>query len=188
MKKIYILSLFAIAFGERVFFDLGPNIELVTTAMILSSFYFDKKASFWLTFAIIALSDRIIGNSNIFLFTWSGFLIPSILLSKFFRNSKLKIRNSLWKTISLTGTGLLTNLFFYMHTNLGVWLIGNLYPKTTSGLLMSYINALPFLRYQLTSTLIFVPIGFLLTEVVISLIRKYQLIYKFSHFLSFNQT
>jgi hypothetical protein len=48
-----------------------------------------------------------------------------------------------------------------------------MYPKTAMGLLMSYINAVPFMRYQLISTLIFVPVGFLLTELSISVYRQY---------------
>ncbi len=179
-KILFIGILFLAAFGERVLFDLGPNVELITMAMILASFYFGKKESFWLTFAIIAVSDRIIGNSNIFLFTWTGFLIPAILLPKLFGNwkasatSSLKIGNYLRKIISLTGTGLLANLFFYTHTNLGVWLLSNMYPKTAAGLVMSYVNALPFFRYQLTGTLIFVPLGFTLTEIAIYLLKNYQ--------------
>src|SRR3989344_8065379 len=91
-KHLILVLLFLAAFSERVAFDLGPNIELVTMAMILSSFYFGKKESFWLTFAIIAISDRIIGNSNIFLFTWSGFLVPALFTSGVIKFLRLKLR------------------------------------------------------------------------------------------------
>ena len=88
MKKLFFITLFAIAFLERTVFDLGPNIELVTTAMLLTSAYLGTKRSFWLTFLIMLTTDIVIGNTNIFIFTWSGFLIPSLIVSKifFFKN------------------------------------------------------------------------------------------------------
>ncbi|OGM19939.1 hypothetical protein A2714_04355 [Candidatus Woesebacteria bacterium RIFCSPHIGHO2_01_FULL_38_9] len=177
-KVIFLGILFLAAFIERVIFDLGPNVELITMALILSSFYFGKKESFWLTFAIIATSDAILGNSNIFLFTWSGFLIPALfassLIKKLITNHKSQITKKIFDAFSLTAFGLSSNIFFYFWTNFGVWLIGNLYPHTSYGLLMSYINAIPFLRYQLTSTLIFVPLGLILTEIAIYLLKNYQ--------------
>src|SRR3989304_7792130 len=175
-KHLILVLLFLAAFSERVAFDLGPNIELVTMAMILSSFYFGKKESFWLTFAIIATSDAILGNSNIFLFTWRCFLIPALfassLIKKLITNHKSQITKKIFDAFSLTAFGLSSNIFFYFWTNFGVWLIGNLYPHTSYGLLMSYINAIPFLRYQLTSTLIFVPLGLILTEIAIYLLKN----------------
>ena len=77
---MFIFVLFLLAFGERVFFDLGPNIELVTIALGLAATYLNKKNSLVLSLFIVMLSDLIIGNSMIFLFTWTGFLIPAIIL------------------------------------------------------------------------------------------------------------
>lgn len=170
-KNLFLTLLFLAAFLERVVFDLGPNIELVTMAMILASFYLGKKEAFWLTFAIIAFTDRLIGNGLIFLFTWSGFLIPA-----FFVNSVLKKLGTkgIKEYVFGTGAGLGSNLFFYFWTNFGVWLLDswNMYPNTFQGLMLSYINALPFLKYQMTSTLIFVPLGFAATQMTIAIYKK----------------
>lgn len=177
-KFLFLCLLFLSAFGERILFDFGPNVELVTTAMILASFYYGKKESFWLTFAIIVFSDLVIGNSNIFIFTWSGFLIPALVVGGIFK--KITTYNlqpttkKIFDVFSLTTLGISSNIFFYLWTNLGVWLLSNMYPKTAAGLLMSYLNALPFLRYQLTSTLVFVPLGFFLTQITIHLSKNYQ--------------
>ncbi len=191
---ILLAILFLIAFAERVFFDLGPNFELVTTALILSSFYFGKKESFLLVFFIMLFSDFIIGNTNIFIFTWSGFLIPALfstnlinrisysinnlslktrnlLLSKSFpkNKSQSQITSKIFTFLSLTLSGLISNLFFFFWTNFGVWLLDswNMYPNSFQGLIMAYINALPFLKYQTLSTLLLLPNGFLLTETFI---------------------
>lgn len=181
---ILLATLFLIAFAERVFFDFGPNFELVTTALVLSSFYIGRKGSFWVVFLVMFLSDLIIGNTNIFLFTWSGFLIPALLsrnlikkLTSFLsQNTKYKIQNTskFRNLLPLTSAGLIANLFFFIWTNFGVWLLSGMYPKTALGLLMSYINALPFLKYQFISTLIFIPTVYILTELAIYLQKKYQ--------------
>lgn len=185
MRKIILVILFTLAFLERIVYDLGPNVELVTTVMILVSFYYGKKESFWMVFFIMFFSDLIIGNTNIFIFTWTGFLIPALfsenLINKFtnlkssitYHQSLITKKMSISSSLALTG--LSSNIFFYLWTNFGVWLLSGMYSKTAMGLLMSYINALPFLRYQAVSTLLFVPLGFFLTEITISMSKKYQL-------------
>jgi len=150
-----------LAFIERVWFDLGPNMELVTLASLLAAFYMDKKMALFLTFGLVVLTDIIIGNSNIFIFTWSGFILPIFAIEAF---KKLKMN----KVFSGLLAGISFNTIFYLWTNFGVWALDSwgMYPNTAFGLLQSYINGLPFLKYQLTSTLFFVPIGFLIYEVV----------------------
>jgi len=155
MKKIFIYSLFVLAFLERTIFDLGPNFELVTLAMVMGAFYLDRKLALILTVILMVFSDLVIGNSNIFIFTWSGFLLP-ILFIGVFKNLKLN------KIFSGTLAGISSNIFFFIWTNFGVWALDSwgMYPKTLTGLVSSYINGLPFLKYQLISTLLFVPLGF----------------------------
>lgn len=168
MKKVFIYSLFVLAFIERVWFDLGPNIELVTLATIISAFYLDRKIALILTIGVIAGSDMIIGNSRIFLFTWSGFMLP-ILAINIFKNLKTN------RILSATLAGISSNLFFFFWTNFGVWALDSwgMYPNTVLGLLHSYINGIPFLKYQLTSTLFFVPLGFIVCEAMFNnLINK----------------
>lgn len=169
MKKIFtiksqsllIYSIFILAFIERVWFDLGPNIELITLASILAAFYLNKKSTFLLIFGTVALSDLLIGNSNIFLFTWTGFLLPILAISIF---KSLNVSRILSGTLA----GVSSNLFFFFWTNFGVWTLDSwdMYPNTIFGLMSSFINGIPFLKYQLTSTLFFVPIGFILYEII----------------------
>lgn len=154
MKKYFVYLIFLLAFLERTTFDLGPNFELVTLAVVISSFYLTSNLSFLLTFIVMLSSDLLIGNSNIYLFTWSGFLIPVLFLKLF---KKLNINN----IFSGTMAGVSSNIFFFIWTNFGVWALDSwgMYPNTLSGLVESYINGLPFLRYQLISSLIFIPLG-----------------------------
>jgi hypothetical protein len=184
MKKIYLIALFTLAFLERTAFDLGPNIELVTMAMVLSAYYFGKKESFWLTFAVIVATDRLIGNSNIFIFTWTGFLIPALLanngikvLKKLITNHKSLVTEKIFEVSSLLTIGAISNIFFFLWTNFGVWFLDswNMYPNTFQGLITSYINGLPFLRYQLASTIIFIPLVYGATELSLFVYSKLHL-------------
>jgi len=172
-KYLFLVVLFLVAFLERTVFDLGPNVELVTAVMILASFYLGKKEAFWLTFVILVITDSIIGNSNIFLFTWSGFLIPALFSTRLIKILTLKLR---LKLFPLASVGLSSNIFFFFWTNFGVWLLDSwgMYTKDLQGLVHCYINALPFLRYQVISTLIFVPVGFALTEMGMVINKKFQ--------------
>lgn len=164
-KNLLFLGLFLAAFLGRTIFHLGPNIELVTTALIIASYYLGRKQALILTYFIMVVTDLIIGNTNIFIFTWSGFLIPALLAAPIFKKIKLgKKRTVLFGT----GMGIASNLFFYLWTNFGVWLLDSwgMYPKTAAGLMMSYFNGLPFLRNQLAGTLIFLPVTFILIETI----------------------
>jgi hypothetical protein len=193
MKKgLLFVTLFSIAFLERTLFDLGPNFELITTAMILSAYYFGRKESFWITFAIIAFTDRIIGNSPIFLFTWTGFLLPSLFISNLFQLVKPNTNHLVQRTISpwlkkpitkkifggssLISIGLVSNIFFYLWTNFGVWFLDtwNMYPNNFGGLIQSYVNALPFLKYNLLSTVILLPSTYFAIEAVKILLSRFE--------------
>lgn len=160
MKKLIFGFLLIIAILERTVFDLGPNFEFITTALILSAFYLGQKQSLLLIFLVLLVSDSIIGNTNIFIFTWTGFLIPAFFASNIFKKFKLN------KIILGTGLGIGSNIFFYLWTNFGVWLLDSwgMYLKTIQGLLLSYINGIPFLKYQLTSTLLLLPLIFAVFE------------------------
>lgn len=176
-KKILILLFFLFAFFERVWFDLGPNIELITLATMLSAFYLDRKITFIFLIGTMFLSDLVIGNTNIFLFTWSGFLIPAFVVSIL---PKLK---SISKPIAGTLAGVGSTMFFYFWTNFGVWAMDSwgMYPKTIQGLILSYVNALPFLKNQLISTLIFVPLGFVVFNVLLSPTSLYSKLVRGQH-------
>ena len=53
-------------------------------------------------------------------------------------------------TASASGSAL-----FFLLTNFGVWLQGDLYPPTMAGLLACYVAAIPFFHHTLIATLLF---------------------------------
>jgi hypothetical protein len=123
--------------------------------------------SLWLILSIMVISDLFLGNTNIFLFTWSGFLVPALLLEKILGKHNKNIVNA-------TGLGIGTSLFFYLWTNFGVWLLDTwgMYAKDLNGLAMSYINGLPFLRMNLISTILLVPTGYILFKIYLFVVNS----------------
>lgn len=178
-KKIIIAVLFLLAFLERTVFDIGPNFELLTTALILSSYFLNRNYAFVGTFLVLALSDRIIGNSKIFIFTWSGFLIPALfstgIINRVVRLTD-RLKNKFRLPLILTVTGFSANIFFFVWTNLGVWLLDSfgMYTKDLAGLIRCFVNGLPFLKNQMVSSLLFIPLGFLVINYFTKLSLKYS--------------
>ena len=166
-KKILFVSLFFAAFLERVAFDIGSNFELITATMVIASIYLSRKESATMVFFVLFFSDLILGNSNIFIFTWTGFLLPALLIHKLVKKDGIsqKLLSGILAGASSVG-------FFFLWTNFGVWLTTSMYSKDIFGLLNSYVNAVPFLRNQAMSVLSFVPAGILLTELYFQMIKK----------------
>ena len=55
---------------------------------------------------------------------------------------------------------LISSTVFFIVTNLGVWLVGGLYPHTLPGLENCYILALPFFRNTLMGDLLYTGVLF----------------------------
>ena len=59
------------------------------------------------------------------------------------------------KFIPVIGAALASSVSFYLITNLAAWAWLDMYPKDLSGIMMSYVAALPFFRNALAGDLIF---------------------------------
>ena len=68
----------------------------------------------------------------------------------------LYIKNFKFKEIIFSG--LISSLSFYVITNFGAWLTLEMYAKDFSGLLQSYIMAIPFFHNTLFSTIFYASI------------------------------
>lgn len=163
---ILVLVLVLVALLERLVFDLGPNVELVTMASVLAGLYVSSRWRYVIPLLILLLSDLVLGLGVISLFTWSGFLVMVVLARGLADRWSNRIKSGL--TAGVMGT-----LWFYGWTNFGVWLTDQwgMYANDWSGLVQSYVNGLPFLRLQMMSTLLFVPLGIVLVEMGIEWLK-----------------
>lgn len=156
IKKIaQIVCLIVIASLWRILnfkYQLAPNLELVTTVTIVAALTIGFRAAIIVPITTMALTDVIIGNSSIFIFTWGAFALigaSAMLLKKLNNQPKLQIFSSFGFVIA-------SSFLFFAITNFGVWLQG-WYPATLSGLMDSYIMAIPFYRTMLIGNLIIIP-------------------------------
>ena len=91
----------------------------------------------------LAITDIFLGFHNTMFFTWSSVILISFI-AKYFSNSILKRFSGAF----------LSAVIFYLVTNFGVWATG-LYENSLSGLITSYIMAIPFFGYTVISTIVF---------------------------------
>lgn len=79
-------------------------------------------------------------------FTYTGWISVAVFS---FVKPQLTLRNSLFFIFGCS-------LVFWIWTNLGVWLLSDLYAKTWSGLIVCYVAAIPFLQNELFADLVYV--------------------------------
>ena len=154
------LLLILLGIASRTFFHLGDNIEYVTSSSLLAGSFLGFPYFLIVPLSIMAVSDFIIGNSMIFIYTWSAFIFIAIL-GRFFNKSQKSFTGSISKSLFLA---FLSSLIFYIWTNFGVWQQDNfgMYSKDLKGLIDSYIMGIPFFKSNLFGNLLFVPLSYLI--------------------------
>ncbi len=119
---------------------------LIATISMLSGFLLDRRYSIVVPVSVMLLTDLIIGNNLIFIFTWSGFAMIA-LLSHILKSRKgFNLQNK----YLILGSGIASVLLYDLWTNFGCWLLW--YPHTFGGLILCYTLAIPFTLWHLLST------------------------------------
>jgi hypothetical protein len=152
-KFLLAISIVFVGILTRIFLNevVGiPNFEAVTAISLISGSLLGGIFAAVVPLFIIFISDIYFGNTLIHLFTWSAFILIGIFGILFKKSSK-------YYFLKITGGGIISVLFFYLWTNFGWWLVSGMYPLNSQGLLACYAAAIPFLKNQLMSILIFVP-------------------------------
>lgn len=116
----------------------------ILSGLILGGYY-----TFIVPISVMIITDIIIGNNWILLFTWSGFALLGFI------GYLLKTSNNLTieKIPRVLGVGVGGILLYDIWTNFGTWL-GGWYTHTFEGLILCYTYALPFMFWHLLSTTI----------------------------------
>jgi hypothetical protein len=139
-------------------YSIAPNLEIVTASALIAATFLSRRAAIVVPLTIMAVSDILIGNSMILLFTWSAFALIGVagLALRRLSGSPAKLM------LASVGAAIGGSVFFFLYTNFGVWLLGDgtLYAKTWAGLMQCYTMGIPFYRTMLVGNLVLVPAYF----------------------------
>ncbi|MBU4331829.1 hypothetical protein KKD19_04700 [Patescibacteria group bacterium] len=156
-KKKTLIAISLIAFGAitRLLLKDLPNVETITITALLAGSMLGWGYAIVVALSAMAITDVVIGNDSILLFTWSAFVIIGLLGVILRHKSKTGAKYIL----QMTGLGMGASVFFYLFTNFGVWLLWpQMYVHTWQGLVQCYVMGLPFLKYNMLGNLVIVPV------------------------------
>lgn len=135
-------NIFALAFiiGSAVVLRLiphVPNFAPIGAMALFGGAHLQKRYAFFLPLLVMILSDIFLGFSASTPSVYVSFLI-TVGIGMWLKN------HSSMQNIILAS--LISSTIFYLLTNFNFWYPQALYPRTFSGMMESYIMALPFFR------------------------------------------
>ena len=145
-KEIFPIGLILILALSRLMPHPDNFTPIIALAIMSSYFFRNVNFSYTVMLFSMLLADFFIGFYSYMLFVYiSLFLIVLI----FFKISKKMNYKNLF-IFSFFGSTI-----FFLISNFGVWLVGNLYERNINGLIECYFMAIPFFKNTIISTLIF---------------------------------
>jgi hypothetical protein len=146
---------------SRIWFHELPNFAPIAAMALFSGYYFrSAKVAVLVPLLAMSLSDLVIGS-----YDWQVMAVvyAALALPVAFRGllqKHLSIERGSARSASLGLGGLLTcslasSLFFFIATNFACWCFGNMYEHNGQGLLLCYLQGLPFFRFTLAGDLFF---------------------------------
>ncbi len=133
---------------------LVPHPWNATPVMAIALFggtHLSKRYAIILPLVIVAVSDLLIGWHSTVPFTWGAFALTGLLAWRLRPEPD-------WGRIA--ATSLTGSLIFFVITNFGVWMTGELYPQTFEGLRQCYVVAIPFFRNTLAGDVVYTAVFF----------------------------
>lgn len=131
-----------------------PNFAPIAAIALFGGVYLSRKVALILPFAVLVISDIFLGGYYHFplmVSVYGSFLIIvflGFLLKKYKK----------WYTIG--GSAVLSAVLFFIVTNFAVWAFSRLYPLTFTGLMQSYLMAIPFFKNTLLGNLFYTTVFF----------------------------
>ena len=124
-----------------------PNFTPLIAMSVMSGFFFKEKFfPLFLILISIFISDIFLGFYDSMIFVYLSIMLIIFICRIYFK--KLNHKNLI--IYSFFGS-----ITFFLISNFGVWLAGNLYQKNINGLAECFIMALPFFKNTVISTFFF---------------------------------
>lgn len=102
----------------------------------------------------MVVSDLVLGFHWTMPFVYAG-LAVGILVGAVANGSLVKTENLALRTLKAFGFAGTGSAGFFIVSNVGVWVVGGLYPMTVDGLISCFVMAVPFFMKSLASDLFF---------------------------------
>jgi len=136
------------------------NFSPILAVGIFSGFYFRQ---FYLSLFVVVVSmfigDIFLGFHSLMFFTYIA-LAVAVLIGFYVKH---------FKFTEILYSGLASSVSFFIITNFGAWLThGEMYAKNFSGLMQSYVMAIPFFQNTLISTFLYLLLFKLLFDLAVS--------------------
>lgn len=144
------------------------NFVPVSATAIFGGIYMNKKWAFILPVASMAIADIFIGFSLPDMPFVYGSILLSVVIGIWISSRR---ENKAAFAFSVTSGTVGSSVLFYLVTNFGAWLTLDMYTKDMSGLVQSYVMAIPFFKNSLAGDLFFVStfvIGYELISWIVS--------------------
>ena len=143
----------------------APNFAPIAAIALFGGVYFSKKIALTLPVLAVLISDVFIGFYDLKLMAavYGSFILCAVL-GFWLKNNKK------WHTVA--GAAILSSVLFFLITNFAVWAFSPWYAKTFSGIIQSYVMALPFFRNSLLGDLFYTTVFFGAYELVRVCVRK----------------
>lgn len=142
------------------------NVAPIAAMALFGGAYLNKKYALIVPLVAMFVSDLFLGFHNTMPFVYGSFLLIGLV------GMGLRARRT---AVNVLLASMLSSILFFVITNFGVWLVGSLYPKTLSGLLLCYSYALPFFRNTIIGDLLYTGVFFGGYEVFIHYLRAQQI-------------
>lgn len=146
-RTLVLVAIALVGFGVVMRLLPHPaNLAPVGAIALFGGAVLPGRYGWWLPLVIMMISDLFLGSYNGILFTWLGFLLVGLF------GMTLRSKSNWFRVPvgALTGA-----VIFFVVSNFGVWVQGELYAHTWAGLVLCYELALPFFRNTLLGDLIY---------------------------------
>ncbi len=147
MREILVAVGLILAMAGARFLPHPPNFTpVMSVALFASAVFLNRYVGIGLALAAMLLSDAIMGLHSTLPFVYAAMVFAGFL------GFMLRDKRSPLRVLSVTLAG---SVAFFLITNLGVFLMQDLYPRTAAGLAACYTMAIPFFKNSLAGDLAF---------------------------------
>ena len=160
-KEIFPISLVLILTFSRLI-PHPYNFTPVLAVGVFSGFYFKQiYLSFFVVVFSMFISDLFLGFHSTMFFTYIS-LVIAVLIGFYIK--RFKFTEIILSTLA-------SSFCFFIITNFGSWLTLSMYEKNFSGLMQSYMLALPFFHNTLISTFFYL----IIIKIILDIIIKFKI-------------